>query len=438
MGSWSRVGASGGMWAVLLGLVGAGCSASEQAGAARGAPDQHQVYFVGYVYDGASGVRLSKPALASLAIKYRDKTIASNIEADGRFVTQEPLPTWQDYAVTITADGFRPFVSRNPGIDVPMSLSMTDGVAGASTRQTFHFDAYLFPVELKAPKVALSFELGEEGSFGGTTPPARASGSVRLRPESSSIVDVGAGPGRGIRRWANDEDLLTQTVTRDFTDGKLEIGEGELVYGVSYQIVVFDVRGYQPEVLSGEMGIRAGFLSSRTIVLKKELRDPIKILSTTASSCTPPAGNASSYAAEIKLVFNDAVELFGTTAAEDIDNGVVVSPSYPTYGTGNYYCGLNSSADSQLQERGTKLTVSGSTLTLSFNPSVGINTTLPSGCIVPATLTSVTYSNLSAVQVRPVGDTNPLRRQSLGTLINNHLITIGVPATSSISCPMRL
>src|SRR5262245_6038398 len=138
---------------VLAATVAIGCSNDNDK-----ATDQHQVYFVGYVYDGATGMRLPKPRITAISIKYRDKIISTNIEDDGRFVTADPLPTWQDYAVYIGAPGYRPFVSRNPGVDVPASLAMTDALAGSKTVQTFQVDAHVFPVDLKAPKVTLTID----------------------------------------------------------------------------------------------------------------------------------------------------------------------------------------------------------------------------------------------------------------------------------------
>jgi hypothetical protein len=413
--------------------------------------DQHKVYFVGYVYDGARGVRLGKASIASVVLRYRDQSIVTVIDADGRFVSTTALPTWQDYSVVITAEGYRPFVSRNPGVDVPASLAMTDGVASTATSQTFHYDAYLFPVALKTPKLTITVE--QSDSAPGTapaTPAVRASGSIRLRPESSSILEVGstslANPGLPgpssprQRRWTNDEDLLNQTISKAFADGKVELPEGELVYGVNYQVAVFDVRGYQPTVLSGQQGILAGSLTSRTVVLQRELREPLRIVSTTAAACVPPAGASNAYGAEVKLVFNENIEAAGTTHAEDIDNGVSIMPT--GFGSGaSSYCGLKENRDPLVQERGTQVTIAGTTLTLAFNPAVGLNT-MSFGCVVPPTLTSVVYGGLQSVFLRPVGDTNPASRKSLATLVSEHQQSQSTPGgggqiSGSVSCPGR-
>jgi hypothetical protein len=380
-------------------------------------------------------VRLDKAHLGSVSIKYRDRTIATEIESDGRYVSKEPLPTWQDYAVTVVADGFRPFVSRNPGFDVPASLAMTDGVAGAATTQTFHFDAYLFPVDLKAPKVTLTIDKSDEGVGGSTKP--RASGTIRLRPTTSSSVQLASGSATpGARRWANDEDLLTQIVTKMFTEGRVEFPEGELVYGVSYQIAIFDVEGYQPQTMET---LVAGMATSRTVTVSPETRDAPRIVSSNASTCTPPAGSANSYGAEIRLVFNEPIEIVGNTFNEDIDNGVSIAPVGYT-GAAMPYCALKDNASSTAQERGTRVSIDGSTIILSFNPFLGINTMpVASTCMVQPMLTSVTYGNLQSVFVRPPNDLNPALRRSLGDLVTMYLTRSGVPSFSnSITCPTKI
>jgi hypothetical protein len=427
-----------------LALSGLGCSDE-----ATKVVDQHKVYFVGYVYDGARGVRLGKVNVGSVSIRYRDQIIAAEIEADGRFVTKDPLPTWQDYAVTIVAEGYRTFVSRNAGLDVPASLAMTDGLAGAATTQTFHYDAHLFPVGLKAPKLAFTIEQADElaTSIQGM-PAVRASGSIRLRPESTSLLEsastttnpvTGATISPRVRRWPNDEDLLNQTISRAFTEGRVEFAEGELVYGVNYQVAIFDVRGYQPLVLSGQQGILAGGLTSRTVVIQREQREPLRIVSSNAASCMPPAGSSTEYGAAIKLVFNEPVEAASTTLAEDIDNGVAIAPTGFSTGSGSY-CALKENRDPLLQERGTRVTIEGSSLTLAFNPSVGINAITPS-CLIPTTLTSVAYGNLQSVFLRPMGDTNPTRRRSLSAMVAEHQQSQGTSSGSttlgSLTCPAR-
>lgn len=413
--------------------------------------DAHHVYFVGYVYDGAKGTRLTAKELTAISIKYRDKVIKTTIEPDGRYVTTEPLPTWQDYAVYIGAAGYRPFVSRNPGIDVPRSLGMTNALSNTATTQTFQVDAYLFPTALKAPPVTLSIEKAD--ALTASPAPVRAAGTIRLRPESPSLLERapfdptgGASASPTGRRWANDEDLLNQTVTRPFTDGRVQIAAGELAYGVPYQIAVFDVADYQPIVLTGQQALVAGVVTSRSITLPKELKEPLRILSTNSESCMPPAGTANEIGARIDITFNEPVEFVGNTWAEDIDNGVSITPSgSSTTPGGGYatYCTLKMSIDPGKQERGTQVAVLENVVSIGFNPSVGISNVSSYGspCTIPQTLTSVVYGNLANVFLRPKGDSS--RRRSLGTMVAETMQSSGggVPPVGgpygSLACGSR-
>jgi hypothetical protein len=279
--------------------------------------------------------------------------------------------------------------------------------------------------------------------------PARAAGTIRLRPESSSLLertpfDPSTTPSSGatVRRWANDEDLLNQTVTKAFSEGRVEIAAGELAYGVPYQIAVFDVAEYQPVVLSGQQALLAGAVTSRSITLPKELKEPLRILSTNAESCMPPAGNSTEYGARIDITFNEAVEFVGTTWAEDIDNGVAIAPT-GTVSTpgGSYstYCALRTNMDPTKQERGTQVLVQDNVVSIGFNPALGISTLSTYGgpCTIPMNLSAVVYGNLSNVFLRPKND--PARRRSLGTMIAETMVGSGAPITSgaSLSCPPR-
>jgi hypothetical protein len=409
------------------------CSTSEELTA-----DQHKVYFVGYVYDGASGARLLPAQITAISVKFRDKVIRTQVEPDGRFVTLDPLPTWQDYAVYIGAPGYRPFVSRNRGIDVPASLSMTDKLGNTATTQTFHFDATVFPASLKSPAVVVTVEKADASVA--PMPLPRATGTIRLRPESTSVLERPSGDGSipaaagGTRRWANDEDLLSQTITRAFSDGRVEIAEGELAYGVPYQIAIFDVKGYQPTVLSGAMSLLAGAVTSRSVTLAKELRDPLRILSTTAEACVPPTGTLNDFGAVIQVTFNEMVEFVGPTWAEDFDNGVQVSPSAAT--AGGTYCPLKTSVSPIMQERGTRVTLEGNVLTLAFNPSAGFASTSPYGaCMVPPQITSVVYGNLQLISLQAKGD--PTRKRTLDTMLAEVAGTTGSGIPGSLSCPGR-
>ena len=419
---------SGGLAIGALAAWLCGCSKDEASG--------HSVYFVGYIYDGASGKRLGPQDIAGISIKYRDQTIHTHVEDDGRFVTTEPLPTWQDYTVYVGAAGYRPFVSNNPGFDVPKSLAMTEGATSRATIQTFHFDAYLFPLDLQTPKVTISIEKSDATIT--VPPPERAQGTIRLRPQSASSIEQDRPMVDA--RWTNDEDLLNQTITKSFTGGTIEIAAGELVYGVTYGVAVYDVEGYQPLVGStspffSTIALVAGATTSLSVTVQVNAKAPLRVLGTNADSCIPPSPTVDAYGATIDITFSEEVEAGGPTFAEDVDAGVSFTTASSS--TSYYYCPLNVSTDASKQERGTRATFNGNVLTLSFNPVVGLTTITPSGiaCTTPPAFTAIIYGGLSNIYVRPKGD--PVRRQSLSTMIS--ALTPFMPGVSSsgISCPPR-
>jgi len=407
-------------------MAGLACGSSNSSSGTA----QHQVYLVGYVYDGASGQRLGPTDITGMSIKYRDQVVHVKIEDDGRFVSTDPLPVWQDYSVYVGATGYRPFVSNNAGFDIPKALQMTEGASSTGTVQTFEYAIRLFPASLQSPAVTITIEKAD--ALVTTPPPARAMGTLRLTPASSPAVQQS--PLTTDREWANDEDLLTQTVTQTFTDGSASIAAGTLVYGVSYQMAIFDVAGYQPltgltNTTSGY--VTAGAVTSLLVTLQPEVKAPLRILGNDADKCTPPTPSLNAYGATIDLTFSEPIEPAGPTFAEDIDNGVSITASSTT--TTSTVCPLNTSVDPTKQERGTKATISGQVLTLSFDPVVGLSiiTTYGTTCATPSSITSVVYA-LSNVYVQPVGD--PVRKASVGTLLSQ-TTTYPMTSSTSASCP---
>jgi len=395
-------------------FVAAGCSllfvsacggGSDDPATDEGAVAEHEVFFAGYSYDGATGRQLTAMDLSSISIQFGGETITTTIAEDGRFTTDAPLPTWQDYTVLISGPAFRPFVSHNPGIGLPEELSMTEGASTAKTTQTFQVEAYLFPANIVSPPLVLTIDKAD-ATLGSADSGERASGVIRFTPISTSLVELeGAVPSR---RWLNSQDSRHQIISKPFTGGQVQIAEGELVYGVAYEIVVFGVEGYQPAVMS--QPLVAGSVASRTVVIQTALKDPLRVVAMDAEDCEPPAGAATEYTATVSIAFSEAVEFVGSNAQEIIDNGISIAPqgSRPFPSTSSY-CSLNSSLSPVEQERGSRAQIEGNVLTLSFNPSLGINN--QSGvftCEVPESLTYVMYGNLDSVSVQPVGDPSRL------------------------------
>lgn len=415
-------------WLAALAVVGTAGLGCESEGPATA---DHKVYFVGNVYNGATGARLDQAAITSMSITYRDKKVKVTIEPDGRFFTTDPLPTWQDYMVTIEAEGFRAFASRNPGFEVPASLAaMNTGLADIATTQTFAFDAYLFPTELTSPKATLTVAVVDDAT--GMPVLNKAAGTVRFRPQSSSSLQVGASDGLGgaprasRRTWANDEDLLTQTITQPFEGGKIDVAEGVLSWGVLYEVLIYDVDGYQPLVQSGTSGLVAGTVTSKTITLVRAARDPLRITASTATMCTPPVPTATTAGGQITLTFSEPIEIVGTTYLELVDNGLSIQTS-PAFGA----CPLKSNVDPAKQERGTKVEVAEATLTFSWNPSIGFLDGMGGAvCTPPTAITSVTYSNLGSIVIQPKGDAG--RKLALSTMLQQFSPTT---VSTSLVCP---
>ncbi len=412
--------------AVSVFLAGfAGILACSQEGATDA--DRHEVFFEGFVYDGASGQRLIPPALKAVTLTFGGKAIPTLIGPDGRFVTQKPLPTWQDYTVSIDAMGYRKFASYNLGIDIPASLRMTDGIAESATRQTFHVDAQLFPDALQS--AALTLTVGHEDDFSATPPPIPAAGVARFRPQAVSLIERSLMTTQP-PRWLNHEDLLTRTVVKNFDGGKILLAQNELVYGVSYELTIYGVPEYQPIVLSGPQGITAGVVSSQTIQLAKNARDALRVVSISDDACMPPAGTATEYLGAIAIRFNDEVEFVGESWPEDFDNGLSISPT--GYVGALYYCPLFTNLSPTKQERGTRVTVASDTITLAFNPSIGINAAAATLCTIPPQLTLVSYSVPISTMVQPKSDSS--RKRTLYALIADYMSKAGLNFNQVLRC----
>jgi hypothetical protein len=415
--------------AILALAAAAGCGGDSHA--------DNQVFFVGYAYDGATGARLDRSVLNEVSILYGGETISFDIADDGRFVSRDPLPTWRDYTVKIDATGYRSFASNNTGIDVPASLAMTDGVSQAETVQTLDFAAYLFPVALKAPRFSLQITVPDPLTGGPVSD--MVNGQLRLRPQSSSAILIGNSSATtpAKRIWLNTTDLLTQTIERAFTNGTAVIDEGEMVYGVSYQLTIYGVDGYQPLDFAGPSSsfgssnpaIVAGTVTSESFMLTPVAQDALKIVAHDGASCTPPSPTSNAYGGKLTLTFNYDVEPSMGTFAEDIDNGFgVTTPGSST----SSYCALRTATGDLTQERGSKVEVNGNTMTFSFNPTVGFGTTSSYGgsCVLPPSITSIIYyASNAAIYLQPKGQ--PLRKRSFSTMLSEKL------GTSQLACPQR-
>ena len=377
--------------ALLAAVAALGCSKDEAKG-------EHQIWFMGAVFDGATGQHVVN---YQITLVYNTHTVSGTVDAAGRY-TLGPLPAWNDYGILITADTYRSFSSYNAGIapPAPATTSISSDVYTADTTQTKDFDAYLFPAALTVP--AATVTIVETGA-GAMSP----SGSIRLQPTNSSVIQ-GAASEVPMQVWGNDDDILASVISDSFSGGTYAIPAGTLVYGVTYQVIVYDVTGYQPGMATLQAGIQSGI----TITVAPATVTPLMLVSNTMSTCAVyNMPTSSTSVAQVVLTFNQPIEDGTTTAGkgpEALDAGL---QAYTLDSTS-----LKANTSSAVQERATSFVIAGNTLTLSWNPSAGL-TTVISGDVVEEVL----YSNLSTIYLQPIG--HPESRVRLATLIGSTQIT---------------
>ena len=165
----------------LLAIVGSRCSGRREE-----KKGNHQIWFMGSIYDGATGMIVNG---YEISLTYGTTTIRGKVDGNGRY-TVGPLPAWNDYAITISAPYYRPFVSYNAGIapPTPPPASQASDVYNSNTSQTFNFDAYVFPAASRLTPLTdqHSQDRRDHGAGRGQPPP----------PAHRPIGDPGPGGGR--------------------------------------------------------------------------------------------------------------------------------------------------------------------------------------------------------------------------------------------------
>lgn len=364
----------------------------------------HTVSFVGYSYDGASGTRLDSYAIDA---QVADVITDGSVDGEGRYSVGTISP-WDDFTITIVAEGYRDFLSHNGNIGLPVELANSNDISETSSHQTLHFDAYLFPSALQSPAVTFTIT---------TTVGTDPSGNIRFRPTAPSLlndqnIDTPSGvPGQS---WINDEDLQGSVLNQAFSSGTFTLNAGELVYGVNYQVDIYDVVGYQP--FTGTY--TAGVETNKTFTLVEEVAEPLVVNSSTHLSCTPPSSPNETSGATVVMDFNHQIEFSDISypggPQEALDDFIsIVSPNTDADTTVN---ALNTDGSDTTQERGVSAIPSGNTLTINWDPSTGLLTKDADDAI-----TQVTYSNLGNVQIQRVG--SPTSAQTLSTLLGVASIT---------------
>jgi hypothetical protein len=135
------------------------------------------------------------------------------------------------------------------------------------------------------------------------------------------------------------------------------------------------------------------------------------MVSNTVAGCITNRALASGPTASVTFTFNQPVEdgvnaLLGGVK-EAFDNAVSAS----TY----YSSPIHSNLSTTAQEHGTSFTISGTTVTISFNPSAAFTPTITGDYLY-----NLSYS-LSTAMLQPVGA--PTQAVSLSTLLGTSIIT---------------
>jgi hypothetical protein len=249
-------------------------------------PQDTQQYFTGRIYDGVSMERLTK---YMMRLEYFDRVISADIDDTGRYVVGPLLPN-ADYTVVVESDGYRSFLSHNAKI----------AAAAKPTLTSLYYDAFLYPTQVKAPAVIARVSLADS--------PNRPSGTIRFAPRSVSslfndVAETPAGVGRQV--WDNDEDLQQRAVVRDFTNGQVQLDEGDLVLGVDYAVTIFGVANY---ALTDFGSFRAGVDTNPSFTMQPLVEEPLRVVSSSTD------GGALSPSGSVEFRFNQDIKLYPRVA----------------------------------------------------------------------------------------------------------------------------
>jgi hypothetical protein len=105
----------------------------------------------------------------------------------------------------------------------------------------------------------------------------------------------------------------------------------------------------------------------------------------------------------------------GTTS---VGGAAEVLDTYVSFTSSLFTSSLATNLSSTTQERGATFTISGPTVTMAWNPNIGL-AVKGSG----DTIRTVSYSNISLISLQPLG--HPELKTSLATLMNTSFITCG-------------
>jgi hypothetical protein len=350
-------------------------------------------FFNGSVFDGVTGQKVTN---YRIELDYFGRYYRGAVKGNGDFELAG-VPAYHDYAVHIVAPGFRDFYSAN-----------TQHEDKVHANRSYKYVAYLYSENAPIADSSVTVQLADSGNV--------PSGQIRLRPTTiSSLMDEDAETPALIddQLWNNDNDLLAQTVWADITDGVATIPGSQLLFGVTYQVTVLNVPGYQ---LQDDQTFLAGVDDARTYVLSRLQQQALAVTFKSTDTGNPaPDG-------KLVIVLNQPAEFDPLTSEtfyeEAIDNGFsIVSDDVDNDDTVNT---LKPNESATEQERGTSITIDDNVVTLSWDRNAGLLTTDPEDVI-----RAVTYGGLANVRLRPVGG-NGSDVVTLGNIIGSSAVTVSV------------
>ncbi len=346
--------------------------------------------YVGRVYDGTTGDQVTRYTLVA---EYMDVRMDAAVDENGRYLVGPVLPG-HDFTIEIDHEGYRSFMAHNAQFEDEDTEDI----------DSFYFDAYLFPSNLPSPEVTFDIHLAQTD--------ADATGLIRLAPAGqSSLYDDAAEQPAGVptQVWFNDEDLQASTVATPFSGSSVTFAEGDLVYGVNYNVTVYDVDEYQDFTATFQSGIDG----HQSYVLSHETDAPLALVfASTELGIANPSGEAI-------LVFNQPIAFFDSNLIDRYeealdDNFAINSPDADIDGEGNL---LPVDEDELVRERGTSMVIEGDTLTLRWN----FSSLLESDSDDP--IEHLIYGGLNSIEL--LATRGPItNRASVGTLLGSDSITV--------------
>lgn len=358
-----------------LTLAFTGCGSDKETVVVRESPTpkadhaRDQVYFFsGHIYDGTSNARLTS---YSLDILYKDQTLSAKVDGDGRY-SVGPLPYFQDYTVRIQANGYRPFMSHNEGIEFEWYDASGNLLEAYAPEKGFYFNAYLYPDNLTVGETTIYVTADDTD--------AKPSGNLRVIPTTSPMMQPFS--LTGLNSWENSGDLEQPWIVTPLTDGVATIEEGKLLYGVEYMVLLTRADAYYPEFGSFTGGVETLI----TLVLQPVDEGSPELVYASIWNDQPSKNG------EVFLVFDRPIELDPrfkkAEYIEFIEAGLAIQQE--AGGTN----ALNAPEDG----RGVSLDITDNILTLKWNAANGLDVVDDDHAI-----TRLTYGGLNQVRIRSVG-----------------------------------